>query len=233
MRLILLTMMIFLRLTPALAEENTGEMVYVEEGEFIMGIRATPHKVYLSSYYIDIYEVPNFRYNDFVRQNNQKRDSLYRNNPKFNLPHQPVVGVSWYDAQTFCQREGKRLPTEAEWEKAASWDSEKRKKYYHPWGDVFDEARLNFLDNWIGQTAPIGSFEAGKSPYGVYDMAGNVWEWTADWYDGQKAEKRVIRGGSWGTEAAYTTTIFRGFMEPEYRFSTIGFRCAKEQGNGQ
>lgn len=151
----------------------------------------------------------------------------------------PAVNVSWHDAMAYCgwlsDRTGKfcRLPTEAEWEKAASWDPEAKVKRRYPWGGGFDRSRCN-----LGMgTTPVGAYyPEGDSCYGVADMAGNVWEWCStlvrgypyDPRDGREdleAEgRRVLRGGSWYFDQWYTRCTYRFGYTPEYRFYLLGFR---------
>ncbi|HVF28415.1 MAG TPA: SUMF1/EgtB/PvdO family nonheme iron enzyme [Pyrinomonadaceae bacterium] len=157
----------------------------------------------------------------------------------------PVVGVSWYEAEAYARFVRKRLPTEAEWEKAASWDAAREKKRRFAWGDdepsVTDPARANFGNHFWGTTL-VGSFPKGASPYGCLDMSGNVWEWTADefkgfdgfkafpyreyseeWFDG---DHRVLKGGSWATRSSVLRTSFRNFFRRHFRIAFAGIRCA-------
>jgi gamma-glutamyl hercynylcysteine S-oxide synthase len=159
-------------------------------------------------------------------------------------PEHPVAGVSWYEAAAYARFAGKRLPTEAEWEKAASWDAEMGRKRLYAWGDdAPTPAHGNFdLRHW--DTTPVGSFPAGASRDGCLDMTGNVWEWTSDpfagyagftaypypeysevWFDG---DHRVLKGGSWATHPSVLRTSFRNFFRRHFRIAFAGIRCARD-----
>ena len=156
----------------------------------------------------------------------------------------PVVGISWYEAEAYARFMGKRLPTEAEWEKAAAWHADEKTKRMFAWGDdVPDATRCNF-DFHLWGTTPVGSFPAGASAYGCLDMMGNVWEWTSDeftgfpnfkafpypeysevWFDG---DHRVLKGGSWATRASILRTSFRNFFRRHFRIAFAGLRLAED-----
>ncbi len=159
-------------------------------------------------------------------------------------PRHPVVGVCWYEAEAYARYRGKRLPTEAEWEKAASWDALGERKNRFAWGDAEPTHKLcNFdLTNW--QTTPAGSFPAAESPVGCLDMTGNVWEWTASafegfsgfapfpypeysqtWFDG---DHRILKGGSWATGPSVLRTSFRNFFRRHFRIGFAGIRLAAD-----
>ena len=229
----------------------------------------------LDAFYIDKYEVTNAHFQQFVqatghRTQAEREGSGYVNKgAKFalvnganwraprgpgssiaGLEQHPVVQVSQEDAKAYCSWAGKRLPTEAEWEKAARGTDGQ----IYPWGNQFDGKRANFCDtncqttlkdsaanDGYRYTAPVGSYEGGKSPYGAYDMAGNVWEWVADWYDENyyknsparnpqgpaSGDQAVLRGGGWGNVALNVRAPDRSRSAPAHRYDDIGFRCAK------
>lgn len=153
----------------------------------------------------------------------------------------PINGVAWEHADAYCKSQGKRLPTEKEWEKAARGD----KGFEYPWGDEWDESRVNAGENesWPFGFAPVHSYDNGVSPYGVYNMAGNVMEWVADWYqpypqstyksDAFGEKYKIARGGGWGGNGHYAIshlyrTAYRMYMRPNSTFVDLGFRCAKD-----
>jgi formylglycine-generating enzyme required for sulfatase activity len=234
-----------------------GEMVRVPAGEFIMGSspaqmeeglrlcgknckrewfanEVPQHRVYLDEFFIDKYEVTNDQYNQCVSAGpcspNQKFDG-------FTDPQQPVVGVDWNQVDTYCKWVGKRLPTEAEWEKAARGTDGRT----YPWGEGIDCSKANYSDCKHGKTKNVGSYPSGESPYGAMDMAGNVWEWVADWYDANyyqnspnrnptgptSAEFRVHRGGSWYYYPFFLRASARSGGTPVTGYGYVGLRCAR------
>jgi iron(II)-dependent oxidoreductase len=160
-------------------------------------------------------------------------------------PDHPVYGVSWYEAEAYACFRGKRLPTEAEWEKAASWDAVAALKRRYTWGEEAPSPlRCNFFDSFFWDTTPVGSFPAGASAYGCLDMNGNVWEWTSSlfrgypefrafpypeysetWFDD---DHRILKGGSWATRAPMLRTSFRNFFRRHFRIAFAGIRCAAD-----
>ncbi|MFP5224530.1 MAG: ergothioneine biosynthesis protein EgtB [Actinomycetota bacterium] len=158
-------------------------------------------------------------------------------------PQEPVQHVCWYEADAFARWAGKRLPTEAEWEKAASWDPAEQRKRRFPWGQSFEEGRANLGDQNFGP-APVGAYPDGRSFYGLHQMLGDVWEWCADDfrpYPGFVAFPypeysaihfgggyKVLRGGSWATHPQVARTTFRNWDHPDRRQIFAGFRCAKD-----
>ena len=226
------------------------QMMFVPAGEFIMGsIIGDPdekpiHRVYLDSFYIDKYEVTNKLYKacidvaacDPPKRTDSTTRASYYGNPEFD--NYPVVNVDWEMAQTYCKWRGVQLPTEAQWEKAARGTDGRT----YPWGESTDKIYAN-SDQILPDTTIAGSYESGKSIYGVYDMAGNVFEWVEDWYSatyymnspfsnppGPEADLyRVIRGGSWKSFAYSFRSTFRGAYDlPEGFGPNLGFRCAND-----
>jgi iron(II)-dependent oxidoreductase len=159
-------------------------------------------------------------------------------------PDHPVVHVSWYEADAFARWAGKRLPTEAEWEIAATWDPAAGSARAYPWGDAPPDERVANLGQTTFGTAPVGAYPANTSPLGCYGMIGDVWEWTSSdflSYPGYKsfpyreysevffgAEYKVLRGGSWATQAIVARSTFRNWDYPIRRQIFSGFRCARD-----
>jgi gamma-glutamyl hercynylcysteine S-oxide synthase len=232
-----------------------GPMVRIPAGKFRMGSdermsdEAPLHTVHLDAYLIDRYEVTNLQYQAFIEATGRRPPSHFtrRSPPPGKVDH-PVTFVSWFDARDYCAWAGKRLPTEQEWEKAARGADGR----VFPWGNEFDIARANTPVRWArigveGDTTPVGSFAEGVSPYGLHDMAGNVWEWTESWYLPHPGNDRpsenfgeinkVLKGGSWWDCSFYqcgiSAPVFnRSFFNPRVMNSSFGFRCAKDAGEG-
>lgn len=134
----------------------------------------------------------------------------------------PVTEISYFDADGYCKSLGKRLPTRFEWEKAAR-DGDGRK---YPWGNEYNSKKTNSQETGIGGTAAVGSFKSGKSPYGVMDMSGNVWEWVNAWA-GKDKKYRLVMGGSYFEDAGKVTAYSTLQSIPDDVHTYIGFRCAK------
>ncbi|HEY9075089.1 MAG TPA: bifunctional serine/threonine-protein kinase/formylglycine-generating enzyme family protein [Anaerolineaceae bacterium] len=228
-------------------------LLYVSAGEFMMGSadadkgavdnEKPQHSVTLDAFWIDKTEVTNAMYARCVaagacaapnRMNSNRRSSYYGDSSFANYP---VIYVNWNQAKAYCEWAGRRLPTEAEWEKAARGTDGR----IYPWGNIFpDSILLNFGEN-IRDTTEVGSYPRGVSPYGALDMAGNVWEWVADWYGAtyykdspsknpqgpSSGQDRVLRGGSWGDDTRSVRAADRISHNPGFVGSYIGFRCAR------
>jgi formylglycine-generating enzyme required for sulfatase activity len=234
-----------------LPREITGRdgapMVLIPSGEFVMGSSAASderpaHRVYLDAYYLDAFEVTISRYAKFIESVTTQQAPHQWNT--VNLTEdgdRPVIGVNWSDADAYCRWTEKRLPAEAEWEKAARGTDGRK----YPWGDEDpgeNVANFGRCCGWSGfeLLAVVGTHPAGKSPYGAFDLTGNVWEWVADWYDPQyyktspdrnprgpsSGRDKVIRGSSWSNRVSDLRASIRDRVSPTYRNFSIGFRCA-------
>lgn len=223
----------------------------VPAGEFEMGSLAglpdekPVHRLQLDAYYMDQYEVTTALYAKFLEATGQKEPDRWNEVSVARDAKRPVVGVDWQDADAYCRWAGKRLPTEAEWEKAARG----RDKRSYPWGDQSPNGLLSSY-NWTSRRfwegyetlSPVGSYEAGKSAYGIYDLAGNVGEWVADWYDEQYyshspeanpagpsiGDRKVVRGGAWLNEPMDMRSAKRYRYLPTFRNVNVGFRCVQD-----
>ncbi len=249
--------------------EDGAILVYVPEGEFRMGsdvdINEQPiHSVRLDAFWIDQTEVTNKLFSAFVNATDYKTDAetagwaytwdgfnwaqttgadwQHPNGAGSDISgreNHPVLQISWNDAVAYCEWADRRLPTEAEWEKAARGTDQRA----YPWGNEEpDDHLLNFLGN-VGGTTEVGSCPNGVSPYGAYDMSGNAWEWANDWYQDfyyatleghvfnpqgpAYGDGKVIRGGSWMNFYDFVRAAERRWSNPLFAFSNYGFRCAR------
>lgn len=256
--LFLLVAIFLVACTSALTEEFVDShgvvMHWIPAGDFTMGSgtesnsRNFAHTVSVNAFYMDVYEVTNAQYEACVTlgecepphyDRTDFRPS-YFGNPEFE--NYPVVYVNWHMAKTFCEWRGARLPTEAEWEKAARGTDGRA----YPWGKGIscdhanydgDPASASFC---TGDTSEVGKYERGKSPYGMHDMAGNVFEWVSSLYqpypydasdgreDPTRGGSRVIRGGAWSEGPDDQRVFYRSWVGPDLSETAIGFRCAKD-----
>jgi formylglycine-generating enzyme required for sulfatase activity len=228
---------------------DLATMVRVPAGEFIMGREGgdpderPEHRVWLDEFYIDRMEVTNRQFKAFC----DAAGRVYHNNPFWDhdyflgQPESPVLGITWDQARDYCTWAGKRLPTEAEWEKAARGTDGR----LYPWGPAWQDSAAN-LAQMVGtdryeRSAPVGSFVRGASPYGALDMAGNVWEWCSDWYELDYYSKspaknprgpantppwRVARGGSFSSPKSDAEVPNRSKNDPAQPMHHLGCRCA-------
>jgi formylglycine-generating enzyme required for sulfatase activity len=229
-------------------------MAVVPEGPFGMGSDSgqalederPQHEVWLDRFTIDVYEVTTGQYAAFLTAETRPAPWLWETVDLSLHGERPVIGVDWHDADAYCRWAGKRLPTEAEWEKAARGTDGR----LYPWGNQEPTSKLanfalgaRFSYNQV--LMAVDHFEEGKSPFGLYHMAGNVWEWTQDWYGSHyyqisprrnppgppEGQFRVLRGGSWSDLPKYLLSYGRFKLLPGTRNSYTGFRCARDGGS--
>ena len=241
--------------------------------DFCYDVELPEHKVYLNDFQIENFPVTNAQYLEFIEDGGYDNFSFWlsdgwdavkknewsapmywekENDEWFTRdfvgkrkinPDEPVCHVSFYEAMAFCKWAGKRLPTEAEWEKAALWDESKNYKTIYPWGNAPPtKNHANLLDSCIWNCTNVGSYEKGKSHYGCYQMIGDVWEWTSSEFVGYPGFKsgfdeyndkwftnqKVLRGGSFGTPALSIRGSYRNFFRLDERWMFSGFRCVKD-----
>jgi formylglycine-generating enzyme required for sulfatase activity len=230
--------------TPSGADLITVEMVQIPGGAFTMGSDADgpdakpAHQVDVPAFMIDKFEVTNADFKKFEDATGYKTDAEKSGDKPWSAfaeskDNHPVVKVSWNDATAFCQWAGKRLPTEAEWEKAARGTDARA----YPWGNDWDPKKVNGKDSGLRGTTAVGSYPAGASQFGVMDLAGNVWEWTsstADHYPGNSTASKlygsnfyIVRGGGWFDVKDQLVTYYRNSAVPTTANDDLGFRCAK------
>lgn len=242
------------RALEAEARRHGAPMVWVSDGAFTMGSpdgragNQPSHEVYLNAFYVDQFEVTTARYAKFLEVTGQGQQGfvpqLWRQVNLASDGDRPVMGVSWKAADAYCRWAGKRLLTEAEWEKAARGSDGRR----YPWGNAEPVFTLaNYGQSISGQAyseglRPVGSYEAGKSPYGIYDMAGNVSEWVADWYDEKyyaaspksnpqgpvQGTEKAFRGGSFLNSGPAMKAASRESTLPTDESRYVGIRCAQD-----
>jgi formylglycine-generating enzyme required for sulfatase activity len=238
-------------------DKDSSVMVHIPAGDFFMGSRESDdkadgdekpmHSVYLDEFWIDKFEVTNADFAQFVEATGYQTDAEKEEHSKTwqdaaeGKDNHPVVYVSWNDAIAYCQWAGKRLPTEAEWEKAARGTDGR----IWPWGNDWGEDKANSKDAGLGHTTAVGSYPDGASPYGCMDMAGNAWEWVADRYQEDyyqtapdpnpqgpdQGVSRVVRGGSWALPQRLTRCAGRFEFIPWVSRDDLGFRCASSSSS--
>jgi serine/threonine-protein kinase len=227
-------------------------LLYVPKSEFLMGStdadspassdEKPQHSVMVDAFWIDQTEVTNAMYakcvaeggcTDVPTNSSSYTHSSYYGNPEFD--DYPVLYVDWNMANTYCSWAGRELPTEAQWEKAARGTDGR----IYPWGEDISCDKANYQSNCVGDTSPVKNYPNGVSPYGAYDMAGNVWEWVSSLYqpypydanDGREdlssSSSRVLRGGSWVNVSSIVRSAFRYRFVPTLSFNNIGFRCSR------
>ena len=229
-----------------LLDANKRRMIHIEAGPFTMGgvqdespeNERPSHPVQLSAFYIDPYPVTKQDYREFVNCIGHKIPIHWqRGTYPTGLARHPVTNVSWHDAKAYADWMGARLPTESEWEMAARGAGER----LYPWGSRFVDARCN-LNNVVGTTLPVDEFPLGRSPFGVWDMSGNVYEWCEDYYDEgyykyspstnpkgpEGGQERSIRGGFFGETRPNVRTTHRNSAPETHTRDNVGFRLAMD-----
>ncbi|MEO7860312.1 MAG: SUMF1/EgtB/PvdO family nonheme iron enzyme [Nitrospirales bacterium] len=233
--------------TPSLPQHLERSMVLVPAGEFIMGSwtgdgdERPVRRIYLDAFFMDKDQLTVGQYAKFLDATSHEAPSEWNIMSRAMHRDRPVVNVDWADAAAYCTWAGKRQPTEAEWETAARGTDGRT----YPWGDepptkFHGNMNKELWNNHMGLT-PVGMFDGGKSPYGINDMAGNVWEWVSDWYDDDyyttaplrnptgpaTGLSKVVRGGSWGSGPEGLRSAERETHVPSFQGYGTGFRCAK------
>ncbi|MEM6454813.1 MAG: SUMF1/EgtB/PvdO family nonheme iron enzyme [Acidobacteriota bacterium] len=240
------------RRVPRAGEERTHEkdgsvLLYVPGGSYTLGStdgdddEKPIHTVKLSPYWIGKYPVTNAQYGKFLEATGHEEPEEWHNK-QFNGPDQPVVGVTWHDAQAYCAWAGLVLPSEAQWEAAARGTDQRT----YPWGNAEPTEQLTNFDGNVGRTTPVGRYPDGAGPFGTLDQAGNVWEWCVDLWDlsayaqrdgeidpvcrGEKVSEsayRVLRGGSWAGRAESLRAAYRSRGHGDFRVRNFGFRVCR------
>jgi formylglycine-generating enzyme required for sulfatase activity len=221
--------------------------------EYSAATKNKRHKVDVAEFWISQYPVTNAEYQLFVAATGATAPDHWRDGEApAGLATHPVVNVSWYDARAYCdwlsEVSGRRvrLPTEAEWEKAARWDAKANRSRVYPWDGAWDADRCNSFESSLGTTTPVGLYPDGVSQSGLFDAAGNVWEWTLSKFknypyqanDGRNEidrsdVRRVVRGGSWYNGQDFARCAYRNGGRPDYRHGNLGFRwCCLSPGSG-
>ncbi len=229
-------------------ERDGTVLVYVPGGEYTLGTddvgkeEKPVHRVRLSPYRIGKFPVTNEQYRRFLEANSDHRKPRYWDDERFNQPRQPVVGVSWDDAEAYCRWAGLLLPTEAQWEAAARGTDGRR----YPWGHEEPTPEHANFDGNVGKPSEVGAYPGGAGPFGTLDQAGNVWEWCRDVWDASAYRERdgqldpiakigeaafcVLRGGSWAHEARFLAAACRLGSPAGSRVGSVGFRCVLPVG---
>lgn len=231
-----------------------------EDSAYALSNQQPKHEVHLGAYYIDKTEVTVGDFREFVSDGSYKKEELWTNRgwqflqkegkktfavvPESlsktgrNNPHQPISGINWYEADAYARWLGKRLPTEAEWERAARGLDGR----IYPWGNEMDLSRLHYIMPATHRVRRVGDYPTGASPDGVLDMAGSLWEWVSDWYDEDyysysqrenpagpaKGAEKGLRGGAWGPNRLQWKSTYRYSEKPDVRRFDIGFRCVRD-----
>jgi formylglycine-generating enzyme required for sulfatase activity len=249
---------------------DNAEVILIPEGEFTMGMIGSQieyiisfcydckpenfsasmpaHQVYLDTYWIYKTEVTNGMYAKCVRagvcgspeKSRSETVSSYYGNSSY--ADYPVIYVNWFAADTYCRWAGGRLPTEAEWEKAARGTDSR----LFPWGNDPPSSQLANVGEYVGDTTRVGSYPGGISPYGLLDMAGNVYEWVSDWFStnyyadspyrnpqgpssSSGEPRRSVKGGNWFWQGGYASSAYHDWWEPDQRSTDVGFRCVLDR----